>query len=99
MQNRRMKQRAQRFPIQTPIQFREGGEEEWSSGATLNISRSGVLFSSARELSPSAMLEMLITFPEEFEPVDLLCWGPVVRKDELRSAFAAQIVRHRLVRK
>ena len=99
MRKKEWKQRAQRFCIQTPIQYREGGEEAWSSGMTLNISCSGVLFSAPRELSPNTMLEMLITFPEEAEPANLLCWGPVHRKDEPREAFAAQILNYRFVQK
>ncbi len=94
-----IKHRAQRFPIQTALQFRESGDQAWSSGTTVNISRTGVLFRCEKELEPKALLEMLIEFPEEGEPANLLCWGPVVRKDEPRNAFAAQILNYRFVQK
>ena len=94
--------RAQRFPISTPILYRERGESEWSEGTTVNISRSGILFRSSRELQPKSMLEMMILFPAEITggaAADVVCWGPVVRSDkpappDPRPCFAASIVQY-----
>lgn len=95
--------RAQRFPIQAPMQFREGGESDWHEGTTLNISRSGVLFRAEREIETKKVLEMRIAFPPEMtggSETSVVCWGPIVRRQILgeangRTAFAATIFRYR----
>jgi hypothetical protein len=94
--------RAQRFPISAPILYRERGESQWSEGTTVNISRSGILFRSARDLQLRSMLEMMILFPGEITggaAADVICWGPVVRSEQPtqvdpRPCFAASIVHY-----
>jgi hypothetical protein len=95
--------RAQRFPIETPMRYRQGGQMAWSEGATVNISRSGVLFRAEQEIEPKTMLEMRITFPSEITgsvPANIGCWGPVIRKasinpPETQPVLAAAIVKYR----
>jgi len=95
--------RAPRFPIETRMQYREGGESAWHEGTTINISRSGVLFKSDRTLEPRRVLEMRIEFPPEFTgdtETGVVCWGPVVRhqpvsQDETLPAMAASIFHYR----
>lgn len=94
--------RAQRFPIHAPMQYREGGETAWHEGNTLNISRSGVLFTSEQELENRKVLEMRIAFPPEMtggSETKVVCWGPVVRRQlpaiNGLPAFAATIFRYR----
>jgi hypothetical protein len=76
------KPRAERFPIQTQMRFREKGEPGWNEGTTLNISRSGILFRTPRALQPNTVIEMQILFPAEITggiPANVLAWGPIVR--------------------
>ncbi len=95
--------RAPRFPIQAPLQYREGGEQSWHKGTTINISRTGVLFSAEQALNLQTVLEMRIAFPPELTgdaETNVVCWGPVVRaqmpRDEGQShTLAASIFRYR----
>ncbi len=95
--------RAPRFPIETTVRFRESGETHWHEGMTANISRTGVLFRAKRELALQTLLEIRIIFPEEITgemPMQVACWGPVVRKEspipaDRRLALAAMIQRYR----
>ncbi len=77
-----LKPRAQRFPIVTPLLYRESGRPDWNEGTTINISSSGILFSCTSTLQPSTMLEMQIIFPSEITggiPASVTCVGPVIR--------------------
>ncbi len=95
--------RAPRFPIQAPLRYRESGEQSWHSGLTVNISRTGILFSAEEPLDPQTVLEMRIAFPPELTgetETNVVCWGPVVRgdsdpEDEHRRLLAASIFRYR----
>lgn len=99
------KPRAQRFPIQAPLRYRASGEIAWSEGATVNLSRSGVLFRAEQEIEPKTMLEMRIVFPREITgdgPANILCWGPVIRKESVNSSdscpiLAAAIIKYRFI--
>jgi hypothetical protein len=56
--------RAQRFPIQTSLRFREHGESAWRTGATINVSRSGVLFRADGPLpDPVHAVDFIIELP------------------------------------
>ena len=82
--HREFKPRAERFPIRTPLRYRESGRTTWSEGTTVNMSRSGVLFSAEEEILPETMLELRILFPPEIvagPPANVICWGPVVRTE------------------
>ncbi len=100
------KVRPPRFPIQTPLQYRQNGELEWLGGVTINISRSGVLFRADKTVATDAVLEMQIVFPAEVTgeiPARVFCSGPVVRTappDALdhRPVLAAAISRYRFAR-
>lgn len=52
--------RAERRELRLPIRYRRLGQEEWHSGETINISESGLLFSSNELLEVESRLE--ITF-------------------------------------
>ena len=103
MQPGTYKPRAFRFPISTPIHYREGGEADWSHGITVNISRTGILFQPERDVRLQTGLEMRILFPPEVTgatAANVACWGPVVRKSFPAPAgnpplVAAAIVRYR----
>ena len=100
------KQRAQRFPIEAPLRYRTGGDTAWTKGATVNISRSGILFWAETEIPPRTMLQMRIVFPSEltgYGPASILCWGPVVRNECPNASgsgprLAAAIVKYRFIK-
>ena len=100
------KQRAQRFPIEAPLRYRTGGVTAWTKGATVNISRSGVLFRAENEIPPRTILQMRILFPSEltgYGPVSILCWGWVVRNEFVSALgsgpkLAAVIVKYRIIK-
>jgi hypothetical protein len=104
-QKREFKKRAKRFPIQAPIQYRINGESDWSAGVTTNISYSGVLFQSRRDLQPKMMIEMRIFFSTELTGTvasNLFCRGLIVRTEAARDSkficgLAGSIMSHHLV--
>ena len=59
--------RAQRHALQIPLRYRLEGEKEWSLGETINLSESGILFSSESMLEVDARLE--ITFQTSGTPL------------------------------
>lgn len=88
--------RAQRVPVRTSVWFRANRRPVWSPGETVNISRSGILLRALKEIEPGTLLEMHIVFPADMTggaPVDLVCWGPVVRQEA--SGLAATILNYR----
>jgi len=91
--------RAQRVPVRTSVWFRANRRPVWNPGETVNISRSGILLRALKELEPGTPLEMHIAFPSEMTggaPVDLVCWGAVVRTES--SGLAASITKHQFKR-
>jgi hypothetical protein len=100
------KPRAQRFPIEAPLRYRIGGDSSWTKSATVNISRSGILFRAEKEIPAKTMLQMRIVFPSEltgYGPASILCWGPVVRSgcltaSETGPTLAAAIVKYRFIK-
>lgn len=52
--------RATRYPIQAPLEYRRCGELEWLAGRTENMSRTGILFRAAEVLEQEARIEMRI---------------------------------------
>ena len=59
--------RAVRHALQLPLRFRVEGEQEWTPGETLNLSESGVLFSSDQMLEVNTKVE--ITFQTKGAPM------------------------------
>jgi len=93
------KARAPRFPIHTPVRYRETGAMHWLEGKSLNISRTGILFRAEQDLRLSSMLELNVMLPSE---MTLSCWGPIVRKEsaavpESRPALAVNFLDYRLL--
>lgn len=59
-ERRKYEDRALRHQMQLPLRYRIEGQEEWSAGETLNLSESGLLFSSDDILEINTRVE--ITF-------------------------------------
>jgi len=95
--------RAQRFQLQLPLKYRRIDEQEWHSGETRNISRSGLLFQAEDFLQPNVVLEINLVLPSEIAglaPTEVLCRGEVVRTEnvdgeQLPPALAAKILQYR----
>ena len=97
--------RAARYVLKLPIQYRAGGTEDWHEGWTVNLSRSGVLFRAAQEFLRDTTLDMRIALPAELTgdlETRILCRGAVVRKHstqpEDKPMLAARIRSYRFDR-
>jgi hypothetical protein len=96
-------QRAQRVPLHLPLRYRSRGDLEWHEGRVENISRSGVLFSTARLVDVDTELEMTFELPVAPRPPAILCRGRVVRTVAAGAggwhpALAATIAVYRFLR-
>jgi CheY-like chemotaxis protein len=95
--------RARRFNLQVPLRYRPVGEDNWRSGRTENISRSGMLFHAEEFFHPNAQLEINLVLPAEiagFAPTEVFCRGEVVRSIQgsgsaITPALAAKILQYR----
>jgi hypothetical protein len=85
-----------RFPIEREVRFRvlnKRGGEETGEGKTLNISSSGILFTSEQMLLPGRRLEVSINWPVQLNnkvALKLVARGRVVRYEEGRAAIEIQ---------
>jgi len=79
--------RARRFPITVPLQFRKTGMSHWLKGKTVNISRSGILFEADEMPAADSLIDIIVDFPTDSK---LECHGLVVRT-EGKSRIAVQI--------
>ena len=85
---------ATRFPIEQEVRYRvvsrntAGGA---GAGRTLNISSTGVLFTTEHPLTPGDRLELSINWPAQLDhkcPLKLVTAGHVVRVDNGNAAIA-----------
>ena len=85
-----------RFPIEREVRFKvlnKRGGEETGEGKTLNISSSGILFTSEQMLLPGRRLEVAINWPVQLNnkvSLKLVARGRVVRFEEGRAAIEIQ---------
>jgi CheY-like chemotaxis protein len=94
--------RAQRFSLQLPLKYRPLGEQDWHSGTTENISRSGMLFRAEELISPNVQLEINLVLPREIaglSDAEVVCRGEIVRAVEgsgstVSPAIAARILQY-----
>jgi hypothetical protein len=59
--------RAERRLLRLPLRYRREGQEEWQAGETINVSESGLLFTSNEMLEVDAQVE--ITFQTSGVPL------------------------------
>lgn len=89
--------RATRFVMTLPMRYRCPGSSEWTSGSTVNISRSGVLFESDIALPPGTGLEILVELSNDNTALAAVrCSATVIRQEEERR-FAARFFDYHLV--
>jgi c-di-GMP-binding flagellar brake protein YcgR len=88
---------AVRFPIDQPMRYKVTSRHpaESGQGKTLNISSTGVLFTSERPLAPGERVEVAVNWPAQLDhkhPLKLVASGRVVRATD--GAVAISIDRH-----
>ena len=87
-----------RFPIEREVRFKvlnKRGGEETGEGKTLNISSSGILFTSEQMLLPGRRLEVAINWPVQLNnkvALKLVARGRVVRFEG--GLAAIEIMQH-----
>ena len=85
-----------RFPIEREVRYRvlnKRGGEETGDGRTVNISSSGVLFTTDQMLLPGRRLELSISWPVQLDnkcPLKLVARGRVIRFEPGRTAIEIQ---------
>jgi hypothetical protein len=85
-----------RFPIEREVRYRvlsKRSGEEAGDGRTINISSSGVLFTSEHILLPGRRLELSISWPAQLNnkvALKLVAKGRVVRFEQGRAAIEIQ---------
>jgi hypothetical protein len=76
---------SRRFPLRLAIRYRWLGSSagsDWANSESLNISSSGLLFTTAGVLSPGQAVEAFIAWPvwlDKRVPLKLVIRGPIVR--------------------
>jgi hypothetical protein len=82
------RRQSDRFPITREVRYRvlnKRSGEEIGDGRTINISSSGVLFTSAHLLLPGRRLELSISWPAQLDnkcALKLVARGRVIRSEE-----------------
>lgn len=85
-----------RFPIERDVRFRilsKKATDEAGTGKTVNMSSSGVLFTSDKILLPGKRLEISVSWPAQLDnvcPLKLVARGRVVRSESGTTAIEIQ---------
>ncbi len=85
-----------RFPIARDVRYKVVGSKtpaEPRSGETVNMSSTGVLFTTDEELTPGRRVEMDISWPARLNdtcPLKLVAKGTVVRSEPGKAAIEIQ---------
>ena len=74
--------RAHRYPLELPLRYRSVGDQDWSTGTTANISRSGVLFQGETAFGIDTEIEVGILLSRLTSGADVLFRARVVRRVE-----------------
>jgi hypothetical protein len=95
-QNQTDRRHSDRFPIEREVKYRvlsKRGGEESGDGRTINISSSGVLFTTEHMLLPGRRMELSISWPAQLNnrtALRLVARGRIVRFEAGRAAFMIQ---------
>jgi hypothetical protein len=90
------RRQSDRFPIEREVRYRvlsKRSAEEMGGGKTVNISSSGVLFTSEHVLLPGRRLELSISWPAQLNnkcALRLVARGRIVRFEEGHAAMEIQ---------
>lgn len=87
---------ADRFPIQRDVKYkvmsRRNGDSA-GTGQTVNMSSSGILFSTEDALQPGRQVEVSVAWPAQLNnktPLKLVARGRVVRVEDKKAALEIQ---------
>jgi len=102
MRDREQSLRARRFRIEVPLRYRQIGENDWRTGKTENISRSGMLFRAEQIIPTNVQLEINLVLPAEIaglSAAEVTCRGEIVRtvdapEPTMPPALAAKILQY-----
>jgi len=78
-------ERAERREIRLPLRYRMEGQDDWQPGETINVSETGLLFTSDEMLEVDALLE--ITFQTSGVPLLTSSTRPVLIVRRVLSAW------------
>jgi c-di-GMP-binding flagellar brake protein YcgR len=87
---------ADRFPIEQEVRYRvisRRQDDDSGAGRTVNMSSSGILFSTEKDLQPGRQVELSVAWPAQLNnstPLKLVARGRVVRVEEQRAALEIQ---------
>jgi PilZ domain len=90
------RRQSDRFPIEREVRYRvlsKRGGDEAGDGRTINISSSGVLFTTDQTLLPGKRLELSISWPAQLDnkcALKLVARGRVIRFEPGRTAIEIQ---------
>lgn len=85
-----------RFPIERELRYKilsRKSSPEHGAGATVNMSSTGILFTTEQTLIPGRMVEIAINWPAHLNdstPLKLVARGRIVRSDVARAAVEIQ---------
>ena len=85
-----------RLPITQPVRYKIQGDrkgtEQIGLGKTLDMSSSGVLFTTEPSLPQGERIELAVDWPVTLDGVrlELIMWGHVVRADDTRAAMCVE---------
>jgi hypothetical protein len=104
--NQQHHSRAPRYSIPIAILYRTPADPVWQEGQTENISRSGVLFRTARPIASNTPVELMLEIPDFITTAvegPAICRGRIVRAMppsllEDRPAFAAAVLEFEMAR-
>lgn len=87
---------ADRFPIEREVRYKilsKKNAEESGSGTTVNMSSTGILFTTDQVLLPGKRLELAVNWPAQLNnttPLKLVAKGRVIRTEGGRAAMEIQ---------
>ena len=90
------RRQSDRFPIEREVKYRvlnKRSAEETGDGRTINMSSSGVLFTSEHTLLPGRRMEVSISWPAQLNnktALRLVARGRVVRSEQGKAALMIQ---------
>jgi PilZ domain len=86
-----------RLPIERDVRYKVVGKKKSPKqvglGKTLNMSGSGVLFTTESALAEGELVELEVSWParlNDFVPLKLVAFGRVVRAEETQAAIAIE---------
>jgi len=97
------RRRSNRFPVARAVRFQmlsQKVEAGPGKGQTINMSSTGVLFSTDHELAPGRRVELSVSWPAQLDdkcPLKLVAKGRVVRSEPGRAALEIQQYEFRTV--